>query len=390
MKSLTIISGVAPNLNIGAGRLVHHLVNEALTWGPSTEIVLTGNKSDTAAAFRRKQPLNFLVAAIRHYCRRAIAHVTLPFLAKRQDVVILHFQEIGIQWCAKFLELRREPTWIYILDASFFCIRSYNHLPGETTECLRCKGGNFTQAVAHGCKPFPIADRGSLDFLRKLQAYVSCGHVRLLAQNENHAKLMRSHFGSAAIVRTVGLWTFDMSDVSESPEIPNGPEVDVVFHADAKDAKGFSWAIHLAALLSDLKFLFPCSRPSGCDAPANCIFIEMRWESGLRSAVRRARVTLVPSIWSAPIESALVKSISNAPRVATIMIETGYSAELHEKLVCHLDPDPILAAPQLLNYLKKDPTSRLEVDTWFAGLRTCARLVECISNALEDNDEPRC
>lgn len=385
MKFLTIISGVPASMSIGAGRLVQHLITESYTYGPNSSIVFGGNKSAAAAALRSKRYFAFTVAVLWHYLLRAVLWMRLPFLINRDRVVLVHFQEIGSRWCGFFINARTKPIWIYILDASFFCIRSYNHLPGEASECLRCCGGGFENAAANNCKPFPIRDGRSIPFLEILKREAATGKLRFIAQNEGHAKLLQRHFGKDAIVKTAGLWTVDMGDMPVSRKQSDTQEetYDVVFHADAKDAKGFPWMLQLAVACPELRFLFPFAMPAHGCFPVNCHFRPMRWESGLREMIASSPMTMAPSLWSAPIEGALVKSILHAPRVAVPIIATAFSAEIPESLVAHLPLDPVVAANHVRHRLSQPPNDPMEVHLWIARLRRNARLLERMAVILD-------
>lgn len=377
MNSLTIISGIPASLTVGAGRLIRHLVTEALTWGPPVEFVFTGNKCEVAAAYRNNRIFKFLLHAVIHYSRRLHTTLALQYLAGRPHVVLIHFQEIGVHYCKKFLIARKLPTWIYVLDASYFCLRSYNHLPGEFEACLRCLGGDYTHAQTNSCTPFPIQSAETLDFIRFLDPLVSSGKVRLLAQNQRNAELMQRHYGPGAIVKVIGLWTVDMNELGENSSCTTSSNgsFDVVFHGDAKEVKGLQWSLLLAKHCPRLSFLFPCKAPSHLKIPENCTFIEMSWETGLKDAVQSSSLTLAPSLWSAPIEGALVKSILHAPRVAVVSVHSAYSSELSSDLVLHLPTNPEDAASALLVRLSAPPTSRDLVRSWFHGARQAARII---------------
>lgn len=384
-RYFTIVSGIPANLNIGAGRLIAHLVTEAFTYGPSTEIAYAGNKAAVAAALRRRDYLSCAGAIIIHFTRRLLLWMMLPFLLRREHVVLIHFQEIGSRWCAFFIKHRKRPTWIYILDASFFCVRSYNHLPGESEECLSCIGGHFDAGKQKGCKPFPIRDRNAYEFLKLLMERASAGKVHFIAQNELHATLLKRHFGSDTVARIAGLWTVDMGDMPQrdASHDTGTSAYDVVFHADPKEAKGFLWTLRLAECCPELRFLFPCSKPLNILTPQNCFFTPLRWESGLREMISSSAITLAPSLWSAPIEGALVKSVLHAPRVAAPRILTAYSSEISATLVCHLDLRIDRAATQLRERISKPPNDTDEVHKWISRLRENARLLERISHIIQ-------
>lgn len=365
--------------------MIRHMVTESQTWGPSTEFIFASRKSEAAALYRQGNWMGFGMMVIGHYFRKASLKIRLNKLASQDRVLLIHFQEIGVAWCRKFLKLRTKPTWIYVLDASFFCIRSYNHIPGELDACLRCLGGDYSNASKLDCKPFPIAHPESLELLGELETHVKAGRLRFMVQNKNHADLIRRHYGKNTVVEVIGLWTVDMYELAD-PVRQSSEEsgYDVVFHAEAKEVKGFYWTLDLAKVCPGLSFLFPCAKPQGIEVPPNCHFIPMRWEGGLRDEVRKSRITLAPSLWSAPIEGALVKSVLHAPRVAVIELASAFSSELPESLVTHLGLDPTEAVKSLEQRLSAAPNDHDEIKTWFYETRAAARINQRISDAMDN------
>jgi hypothetical protein len=350
---MIVISGIPPVLSIGGGRFMAQVEREARQIGPAIQLRYTGNKSQAAECWRRKQFGRFVLAAGCHYWRRLQRERLLhrADIMNAPDVVLVHCQEIGLRWCLQFITQRQQPTWIYLLDSSFFCVRSYNHIEGENQACLRCLGGDFTQGQERRCRPFPIRDRHCWRFLECLRHLAAEGRVRFLAQNRNQAALAQCHFGPAAVVREVGLWTVDMEEASLHPaHVAVTNPYDVVFHGAPEPAKGVEWALEVARLCPDLRFLFPLNgrrfaRWSSC---RNIVFQPMRWETGLKQQVVAAQFVFVPSLWSAPIEGALIKSLCLAKNVVVVDVPSAYAAELPAGLVLRLAADPVRAAAELL------------------------------------------
>jgi hypothetical protein len=282
-----------------------------------------------------------------------------PEVTRAESLILLHPQSIGGSWCLQLIRRRRDPTWIYLLDSSFFCIRSYNHLTAESDACTRCLGGSWTAATDHSCRPYPAGHDCGLPFLEELRSLAVDGRVRFMAQNPGQAALAARHFGPRWSVPVVGMWTVDLAEAfaagsgpKSSPSRARGH--DVVFHGGDHPAKGFGWALDVARRLPAARFLFPMAwRPEfgWGDRPANCEFTPLTWESGLADAVASAAVTLVPSLWSAPVEGALVKSIVVGRAVAAPAIESGFVADLPPGLVRLLAKSPVMAAEQLRNTL---------------------------------------
>jgi hypothetical protein len=185
--------------------------------------------------------------------------------------------------------------------------------------------------------------------------YADSHRVIILAQNRTQATLARKHFGDRAIIQVVGVWAKDWDDLKHldvsSNQATGYESFDVVFHGSATPAKGAMWAMELAQHCPELKFLFPFSDrvlgSSDVIPPANCTFSSLTWETGLRDAVESSRFVLVSSLWSAPIEGALVKSIALGNAVAIVDEPTASSSELSEDIVLKLSADVCVAGNTL-------------------------------------------
>ena len=343
--TFAIVSGI-PAGNSGTGQLVAYLRSRGLRFlDPGRRL----DRSDDRSAFRE------LVFWLREGPRWLLFLVRLWILRKSgKRVLLLHPQDIGFAATLKIIKFMRGNCWIYLLDSSFFCIRSYNFMPTETSACLRCLAdADQYPARIFGCAPFPRQTFSAMTFVRKLQALARSGKVHFLSQNQRQAALAEQQFG--VNVPVVGLWTAELerSLVDETTEVTAPAAAanrwDVVFHGNDIPAKGSRWAFSVAQHAPGLSFLFPFKCPPDIrDIPQNCDFVEMNWMNGLKEAVSGCQVALSPSLWSAPIEGALVKNIRYAPVTAVAKNETGFSDEIPDNVVLHLENAPEKAADQLM------------------------------------------
>ena len=279
-------------------------------------------------------------------------------------LVLIHPQSIGFERTLQIIQKREKPTWLYLMDSSFFCVRSYNHVPGERKACLRCLTGRWDNMIAHRCKPFPRHSiKANLSFLRSLLDAATSSKLKILVQSESQADLARTHFGRQAEVRVVGMWA-DFGDLVNGLSMGHGHPLsqtpfDVVFHGTDLPAKGFSWSMELARTCRGLSFLFPFAKPLRHLRSynfSNCVFSPMTWESGLKEQVSQARITLVPSLWSAPIEGALIKSIVYSPRTAVVREPSAFSSEIPDDIVLKLSPDVEEAAGAIRKLQSQNPS----------------------------------
>lgn len=319
----------------------------------------------------------------------------LGYVSERQartdaELLLIHPQCLGYARTTSLILGSRRPAHLYLLDSSFFCVRSYNHRPGLSSACTECVGGQFDRQQANGCEPFPIPSPKAVAYTKLLLGQARAGQVRLLAQNRAQADLARAHFGLD--VPVVGMWTADLEQLFPDGAIPavsdaagTGP---VVFHAWHLDPKGMSWTIEMARHCPGVQFLFPfAAAMAGQEAPPNCSFEEITWETGLEERVRDSRLTLVPSLWSAPIEGSLIKSIISAPAVGVARSDTAYSREIPDDVVLKLPADPREAGALLQAQLdagwRPDP---LALQRWLAEFVQTNRpmvrnLVEAVGRA---------
>ena len=278
---------------------------------------------------------------------------------RNRRVLIIHPQSIGCDLTLRIMSTRAVPSYLYLLDSSYFCPVSYNHIKGENTPCLRCQGGSFSQVQAHDCKPFPRWGKDAYRYAPELSKLVAEGKVVLLAQTKTQAEQAKDHFRLDHLPDIVGLWASDWEDsftyfYRKVNVVESGPyEWDVVFHANCLRAKGFLWMISVAKSCPLLRFMFPFTRPSWAETPSNCSFIPCTWDTGLKDHLVKSRFVAVPSIWSAPIESALIKSIAMARAVIVVKNQTGYMKELPENLILKLPPDPLEASHELVAAINK-------------------------------------
>lgn len=359
MSGALIICGVPPVRSIGAGRLAIELERQARP-RDDVRILFAGNRSAVADAVRRRRWARAAAAGAVHAVRRARQWLigSSSAVLAADALVLLHPQSIGGRWCLDVIRRRRHPTWIYLLDSSFFCIRSYNHVANEHDACLRCLGGVWSAAGDQGCRPYPSGHDCGTPFLGELRSLAAEGRVRFMAQNPGQAALAERHFGPRWTVPVVGMWTVDLGEAfareARSPQEDDATRgrdrYDVVFHGGDHPAKGFLWALDVARRMPGTRFLFPMAWRSSAgwgEQPANTVFHPMTWEDGLASAVSTAAVTLVPSLWSAPVEGAMVKSIVVGRAVAAPLVSSGFVADLPAGLVRPLGTTPETAAVDL-------------------------------------------
>ena len=111
--------------------------------------------------------------------------------------------------------------------------------------------------------------------------------------------------------------------------------------------------LHLNGNRNKCETCSSCGQLTHC-LPDNIDCIDITWGTGLKEYVRCADLVMNPSLWSAPIEGALVKSASYNKVVATVQSKYGFESEVKEiKNHIRLSNDIEIAAKQLADYLSK-------------------------------------
>jgi len=250
-----------------------------------------------------------------------------------------------------------------VLDSHFFCERSYNVLRDEISPCLRCLSGSDAPGAKEGCfssgKAWPLRAR--------FAEWVRSGKVSLLAQCASQARLLQSYYGADILVPVIPLM---VPDLAPPPAIarPTRPRASVVFHGSPNAAKGIFAVQALARHLPECDFLVPAShreldRHGGPEEgwPTNVSFRRMTWDEGLAEAVTSADLVLCPSVWSAPVEGAVLKSLSHNGLVGLIPHRTAFAGDIPASARVDLDPSDWTATAGRIRSLLADPTRQAAI-----------------------------
>lgn len=183
--------------------------------------------------------------------------------------------------------------------------------------------------------------------------------------------MLINHFGINCRIQVVGMNTGEFVSSQMSGRDITLMHYDVVFHGSSVYAKGIDYFVNLSLNLVEYRFFIPDSKSNvekylgrKIDS-SNMTFKACDWESGLRDIVSNAKLVLVPSLWSAPIEGALVKSILFNGSVAVVKNSFGYSSEISDEAeLLVLDHDIADAARSIREYLKSESKNRSKQKMW--------------------------
>ncbi|SIS84499.1 hypothetical protein [Belliella pelovolcani] len=351
MKRKIIVSGIGPGKG-GVGRLINNIIVKK---SEQIDILFKPEKRSIKNLYYKKQYFNIIIEYLKRV-RFFVLYFPKIWLLSKREVILLHPQALGYNLF--FRIVKRNKVYFYVMDNGFFCVKSYNNNPNTGNECFKCIGSSAN--IDENCNPFPInyERNKNISYLKKLKE-ISPSLI-FLAQNKLQKKVLENHFGEGIKCTIIGMDTGEFSNiVYEEKSFP--VKYDIVFHGANLSAKGINYVIDLSLLLPQFSFAIPFSKNEvesylGFNIyNENLKFIPCSWESGLKNMVISSRLVLNPSLWSAPIEGALLKSYLYNPNLATVKTDFGFEKEF-SKLSNHLrlSEDLIIASKQIIEYLNQE------------------------------------
>lgn len=306
-------------------------------------------------------------------------------------VFIFHPQSIGLNITTNLI--RNNKVYIYVLDTFFFCKKSYNYIDGNNA-CLKCIS-NPNASKENKCKFF-LSNQRDEDY-RSFQNAIqeNLETICFLTQNDNQTLLLKEKFGNTINAVKLGMLINLDDDV---PLINNNSlKYDFVFHNTNLRAKGVEYFINLAKNMPNYRFLIP-NKINQIDKGIhsyqnikNIDFNAMTWETGLKEAIINCKVVINPSLWSSPVEGALLKSIFFNGAVAVVDSDYSFQQEIPNNVVIKLAANVEQAKEKLLEVISsEDKINKLKVNSkkWFDDYQTSSNLLfdDFLSNEFIKNN----
>jgi hypothetical protein len=277
---------------------------------------------------------------------------------KDSTVIIFHPQSIGLSITADLI--RNNKVFIYVLDTFFFCRKSYNYLEGSTA-CFKCIT-NKNAAKENNCKFFLTNQKDEEYYNFQTIIGENLDTICFLTQNDNQTLLLKEKFGDSINAFVLGmLINFEDNCLDKNVEVSS---YDFVYHNTNLDAKGIFYFLGLAELMPSLRFLMPYDKSEvsslkDFNSLNNFYLISMSWETGLKSAINNTKIVINPSLWSSPVEGALLKSIKFNGCVAILPIDFSFQKEIPVDTVIHLSFDLVTAKELLMKVLNSENLQNL-------------------------------
>lgn len=351
-----LISGIPPSQN-GVGYLMKGLETIANDYGYEVIYPIHIDKSVRKSLFN---PFVVIPEILRRL-KSKNNFISKLKVIKGAEVILIHPQTIGYK---TFIELLKDNKLVktYIMDNSFFCIKSYNLLNGS--ECLNCL--NNLEAYDESCSPFPIKYKKDINiqYLNEYKNYAP--NIVFYAQNKRQALLLKAHFGEKTKIILIGLKT---GEIFEKDYVKGlSEQYDIVYHGANVEAKGFLYFIELAKKMHDKIFFMPYNKEEipSMEIPKNLICKSMTWDTGLKDIVINAKLVLCPSLWSTPIEGALLKSIHYNGNVGIVKTTYGFGNDIPDTALLKLSADTTKAVGQINKFFIESDNISQQSKLWLS------------------------
>ena len=269
-------------------------------------------------------------------CQSLIIVLKATYLLRRYDceTTINHPQTLGYNF-ANYLIKNSSKINYHVVDTHFFCIKSYNVYGGKN--CLNCLEG---RAILSGCGHFPRKQSHSkyIKFQTTIEKHRD--KINFFCQTDKYKDLLFTKYGNDVTVTVKKMFTFELMKMAESQENNTisprretyTKKYDLGFHGAFIPAKGSDYLIELSTVLSSSHFLVP---EPGIHQNKNIHFVPYNWNTGLREALSECRIIICPSIWSAPVEGSILKSMLDAHPVA-LLPQNTFTREIPDNCVIKL------------------------------------------------------
>lgn len=257
---------------------------------------------------------------------RILVQLQIPFLLiwclllllifSSAQLTLFHPQTMTYRLSALLLSLAGSIR-LYILDAHFFCMKSYNQMNGK--ECLKCLNFHQPETV---CRPFPRKDNLKNYIKYKDLLKYRAHEIEFIVQTHGYKDLVKSSIAIDAKISIEPMITPVIKKLQNYSPTHNKPIYDIAYHAAFLQAKGSDYFISLVKKAPSIKFFVPAS-PSVIEINLpNLDAQDFSWDTGLQEVLEVSKIVVCPSVWSAPIEAAVLKSMLLVKPVAIMKSNT--------------------------------------------------------------------
>lgn len=249
------------------------------------------------------------------YLRKIIVEAQIIFLKivlkmvskfKIDNLVIYHPQTISFSLSNSLILASKKVNYI-VLDASIFCLKSYNHrLSNVCEKCIELFDPH------DDCSFFPRKSSKVAYLNHRNILSANTNKIHFVVQTEGYVNILKKMFNNNV---SVSIKKMFFSQLKQIKFIEREKKYDFAFHGNLLDAKGFKYVRALALNLNDKSFFIPGKH----DNYQNICYQNVNWNNGLKNILESSKIILCPSLWSASLEAAILKTmLLNLPVAITV------------------------------------------------------------------------
>lgn len=248
-----------------------------------------------------------------------------------EKIVIFHQQSIGYNLTSKLLA-QSSSIIFFILDTNFFCKKSYNEYRDKV--CNKCldKFRPNNDCYHH---PYISTDKEYECFLNSLEQNQK--KITFFTQTNGYNFIVKKKFPNSNVKNKI-MYHEKLKRIHLINNIDYEYEYDFFYHAHLTPPKGINYFIQLSTTLNKKIFFLP-SHLKYSNLNKNMIIKKMYWGNEFIKEMKKSRIIMCPSIWTYPVESAVLKSLLLKKAVAIIKSPNSFSENIPDDAIIKLSGD---------------------------------------------------
>ena len=296
--------------------------------------------------FKKYKIINRLLIIILSNIYKFFLKVLVNFVSI-DNLVIFHQQSIGYDLVAKLIH-KSKKTQFFVLDTNFFCKKSYNEY--NDSVCFVCYE-NFKPY--NDCYHHPYITENDDNYKKFADSLnINMEKIEFVVQTNGYRELVKKKFNKSNI-KLKKMYHEKLKNINYY--VDNNLDklkYDFFFHAHLTPPKGINYFYKLSNQMPDKNFFLP-SHKTHNQLNNNISFKKVYWGEEFISILKKSKIVLCPSIWTYPVESAVIKSLLMKKAVAVVNNKYSFSKEVPDdciiKLTGNIKEDTIILSDILVD-----------------------------------------
>ncbi len=303
----------------GAGDYLHEINKDYLDY---TKVI-------TPSIFLKYKFINRIFIKLFSLILKVYLKIIVKFI-KIENLVIFHQQSIGYDLVSRFI-FKSKNIKLFILDTNFFCKKSYNEY--NNNPCFSCYSSFNPYNDCYHHPNSKATDKDYLKFLKSLSDNIK--NIEFIVQTEGYKKLIKEKFNNYKIeIKKMYHEKLISENFSYKDEI-NNFKYDFFYHAHITPPKGINYYYELANQMPEKNFFLP-SNFDYKKISKNISYKKINWSKEFIDIMKTSKIIICPSVWTYPVESAVIKSLLLKKGVAIISNHHSFSDTIPRNCIIKL------------------------------------------------------